>query len=160
MAGPLISDSVVKPEWVDFNGHMQDAYYLLIFSTAVEELMDALGMDHAYRTETKGTIYTLELHLHYVAEVHQGAPVRCETRLLDADQKRLHIWQELAHGQTGQRLSVCEQMLLHVSQADDAPGSAPFPSQIQAKVDAMLAGCRDLPEADLRAGAIGIRRRS
>lgn len=160
MPSPLLYIRTVEPGWVDYNGHMQDAYYLLVFSDAISALMDEVGVDAAYRARTKGTIYTLEYHLHYLKEVKGGVAVQCGTRLLDADAKRMHIWQELRHPDSGDLLAAAEAMLLHVSQAGDEPGAAPFPTDIDDRVQAMLDDHRQLPEPDHRARAIGIRRKS
>ena len=160
MTGPIVYRDQVRPEWVDFNGHMQDAYYALIFSEGIVAVMEALGMDETYRTTTRGTIYTLEAHLWWQKECHEGAEVIAESLLLDVDNKRVHLWQELKHAETGDRLSVMESLLLHVSQRGPEPKAAVFPQAIQAKVDRTFAAHKSLLPVKPRAGHIGIRRRS
>ena len=47
------------PEWIDYNGHVRDAYYGLVLSYAIDDIMDHLGLDAAYRERTRCTLYTL-----------------------------------------------------------------------------------------------------
>src|SRR3954465_15946213 len=88
---PLTRPTVL-PEWVDYNGHMNDACYALAFSQAVDALMAQLGLDAAGREATGHTIYTPALLIRYVKEVKQGEPMLCEAQLLESDAKRLRVW--------------------------------------------------------------------
>ena len=54
----------IEPDWIDYNGHLRDAYYVVVLSDATDALMDHLGLDAAYRARTRCTLYTLEMHLH------------------------------------------------------------------------------------------------
>lgn len=155
---PIVYDTRVDPEWVDYNGHMRDAYYGLVFSYAIDALMVDLGMDETYRSEIRGTLYVVEMHQFFLKEAHEGAPLQVAARLLDADHKRLHVWFDMRHGETGDQLAVQESLQLHVIQGD-APQSAPFRADVQSKIDAMVTGQADSPRPDLRSGAIAIRRR-
>lgn len=141
------------PEWTDYNGHMNDAMYGRVFSDAIDAMMNEIGLDAAYREETKGTIYTVEDHRWYEAEVHEGAALRVETHLLDLDAKRLQIWQGIYVGQT--RSSVCETMLLHISQAGSEPRTAPMPEGVLAFLEEHKAG----DDLSPRSAAMGIRRK-
>ena len=75
----------IKPDWIDYNGHLNEAYYLLIFSHATDALIDWIGMEAAYREANGLSIYTLETHIIYALEVKQGEEVEVKTRLLDLD---------------------------------------------------------------------------
>ena len=67
MTGLLITwRGTVLPEWVDYNGHLRDAYYLLLFSYATDGLMDQIGLDEAGRKATGHSIFTVEAHINYV----------------------------------------------------------------------------------------------
>ena len=81
----------VQADWIDYNGHLNEAFYLLIFSHATDELIDRIGMDAGYREREKRSIYTLETHILYALEVKQGVEVEVRTRLLDLDGKRIRI---------------------------------------------------------------------
>jgi acyl-CoA thioesterase FadM len=80
----------IEPQWIDFNGHLRDAYYGLVASYAIDDLMDFLGLDAGYRARTQCTLYTLELHLHFLHEVKSTDDLRVETAILDFDRKRIH----------------------------------------------------------------------
>ena len=146
--------AICVPEWTDYNGHMNDAMYGRVFSDAIDAMMIELGLGAEYRERTKGTIYTLEDHRWYEWEVHEGAELRVETHLVDFDAKRLHTWQGLFVGD--QRCSVCETMLMHISQAGETPKSAPMPEEILE----MLAKHKADEELSPRAAAMGIRRKA
>ena len=81
----------IEPEWIDYNGHLRDAYYGLIFSHAIDDLMDRLGIDEAYRKNTHNTLYSLEMHVFFLREVKQSDEIRVVSSLVGADKKRLHL---------------------------------------------------------------------
>ena len=85
----------VDHAWVDYNGHLNDAYYMVIFSYATDGLMAQIGLDAAGRAATGHTMYTLEVHLNYVQEVHEGVAVEVRTQILGVDAKRVHLFHTL-----------------------------------------------------------------
>jgi len=85
----------VLADWVDYNGHLRDAFYLLIFSYATDALMDTLGLDSENREASGHSLFTLELHLNYLHEVKLGAEVEVHTQLIAHDAKRLHLYHSL-----------------------------------------------------------------
>lgn len=155
---PIVYETNVAPEWVDYNGHMRDAFYGLVFSYGIDALMVELGLDRSYRERTGGTIYVVELHQFFLAEASEGLPLQVAAQLLDADQKRLHLVFEMLHGTTGASLAWQESLQLHVVQ-DGAPRSVPFPAEIRTRVEAMLRAHRALPAPERRSAPIAIRRR-
>jgi acyl-CoA thioesterase FadM len=76
VAGVPIYRTGIVPAWIDYNGHLRDAYYGLIVSYSIDALMDRIGLDEAYRTRTGCTLYTLEMHIHYLREVKSTATGR------------------------------------------------------------------------------------
>ena len=81
MAGIPLYQTAIRPEWIDYNGHLRDAYYALIVSQASDALMDRIGLDAAYRTRTGCTLYTVEMHIHYLHEVKETDTVTVALRL-------------------------------------------------------------------------------
>ena len=156
---PIVYETRVAADWVDYNGHMRDAYYGLVFSYAIDALMIELGMDEAYRRDVKGTLYVVEMHQFFLLEAHEGAPLKVAARLLDADAKRLHVMFEMLHGETGDLLAVQESLQMHVIQ-DDEPKSGAFTDEVQSRVNDMVAAQRELPPPDRGSRAIGIKRKS
>jgi acyl-CoA thioester hydrolase len=119
----------VLPEWVDYNGHLRDAYYVAIASLATDALMDRIGIDAAYRERTRCTLYTLEAHVHYFHEVKQADLVEVSVRIIGANDKRIHAGFELSCARFSEPAASVEFMLLHVEQAGSV-GARPFPPEI------------------------------
>ncbi|WP_252107408.1 MULTISPECIES: thioesterase family protein [unclassified Halomonas] len=123
-----IFSSRVVPEWVDYNGHMNDAEYARVFSLAVDELMVHIGLDAAGRLRHGYTLYTLETHLSYRKEAHEGQPLSVNVLLLNRDAKRLHVYFEM-HSHEGNLLAASEQMLMGMDSLSSRP--APFPGSVE-----------------------------
>ena len=111
---PITYRTAVLPAWVDYNGHLRDAYYLLICSFATDGLMDLIGLDEAGRVRSGHTLYTLECHLNYLAEVKLGVELQVRTQLLGHDHKRLHIHHLIERCDDGQVVAESEQMLMNI----------------------------------------------
>ncbi|WP_260957595.1 thioesterase family protein [Pseudomonas citri] len=133
----------IHPEWVDYNGHLRDAFYLLIFSYATDALMDRLGLDSQDREASGHSLFTLELHLNYLHEVKLGADVEVRTQIIGHDQKRLHLYHSLHLAGGDKELAGNEQMLLHVDLA--GPRAAPFTERTLGELGALLEAQSDLP---------------
>jgi len=119
----------VLPEWVDYNGHLRDAYYVLIASYAADALMDRLGMGARYRENTHCTLYTLEMHVHYFHEVKQADLLEVTVRIIGTDEKRIHAGFELGCARLSEPAASIELMLLHVEQGESVRALA-FPAEI------------------------------
>lgn len=126
-----ILDTRVAPEWVDYNGHMNDAEYARVFSLALEALMDDIGLDEAGREQHAYTIYTLETHVCYRHEAYENQTLGINVILLDRDAKRLHVFMEMLD-EHGQCLATSEQMLMGIATASGRP--APFPEAIAQRI--------------------------
>ncbi|WP_310630744.1 thioesterase family protein [Paraburkholderia sp.] len=123
----------VRAEWVDYNGHLRDAFYMLIYSFATDALLDAIGLDAAQREARGRSMYTLEAHLNYVREIKEGTPVRVEVSVLEHDAKRVRVYLEMFAQEA--LVSASEQVLLHVDRA--GPRAAPFDADVLARVAAL-----------------------
>lgn len=116
----------VIQDWVDYNNHMTEAAYLTVFGWASDVLFQYIGVDDHYRA-AGSSFYTVETHIVYEREAAISDSLRVTTQVLDFDTKRLHFNHEMFDLSTGNRLSTCEQMLLHVDSAA-AKSSAITPS--------------------------------
>ena len=134
MAGIPIYQTAIQPEWIDFNGHLRDAYYTLIFSLGVDALMDRVGLDAPYRQATRCTLYTVEMHLHYLRELKHSDTAAVQVRILGADHKRIHAAFELLRTRDAVVAAAAEAMLLHVRQDGETVKSAPFPGKVSAAI--------------------------
>ncbi|MBA6058350.1 thioesterase family protein [Pseudomonas juntendi] len=120
----------VQEDWVDYNGHLRDAFYLLIFSYATDALMERIGLDADSRGQSGHSLFTLEAHINYLHEVKLGTEVWVQTQIIGFDKKRLHIYHSLHRKAFAEVLAASEQMLLHVDLA--GPKAAPLsPISIQ-----------------------------
>ncbi|MFV1494618.1 thioesterase family protein [Phaeobacter sp. JH18-32] len=133
MSETFIYETTVISDWIDYNGHMQDAYYGLIFSYAVDAVQDAIGFDAAYRKRTGCTIYLLEDHKYFLKEVKLGAALRIETVVLDSDEKRFHLHLTMLHD--GTPVAISETMELHVNQ-HPTPHAEAMPTEIAERLAA------------------------
>jgi acyl-CoA thioester hydrolase len=128
MSSPIVKyEDVVRPEWIDSNGHMNLAYYVVVFDLATDKLYSALGIGDAYREATGYSCFTAETHTVYEREVRVGERLSVHTWLLGADAKRLHYFHELFHAESGERSAVQELMALHIDMR--VRRVAPFPEE-------------------------------
>jgi len=128
--------TAIADEWIDYNGHLRDAYYSLIFSQACDALMDRLGLDEAYRIGTRCTLYTLETHLHFLHEVKRTDMVEVGVRILGADHKRIHAAFDMRCARYPDPVATMEMMLLHVHRGQP-PRAQAFPPEIAARLTAL-----------------------
>jgi acyl-CoA thioester hydrolase len=144
MTGPPVYQVKIEPEWIDFNGHMRDAYYGLAASFAIDGLMDHLGLDEAYRKSTRCTLYTLEMHLHFLRELKGSDDLKIATSVLDFDRKRIHAGFIFVCSRLAEPAATADVMLLHVHQGEK-PASAPFSQPVIERLNAerLSAAARD-----------------
>jgi acyl-CoA thioester hydrolase len=145
LAAELIYRTPLAPEWIDYNGHLRDAFYGLIVSYACDALLDRVGLDAAYRERTRNTLYTVEMHIHFMHEIKKSDIVVVNVRLLGADQKRIHAAFDVVREGDSVVAATAEQMLLHVHQGDTV-SSAPFPPQVSEAIGALVASTAGAPE--------------
>lgn len=132
----------VVPEWIDYNGHMNEARYLQVFSEASDVLLVMIGADAGY-VAAGHSFFTAETHIVHRRELRQGVPFYVIAQVLGADAKRLHLWQSLHRGEDDAVAASCEQMLLHV---DARVGRAcPMLPGVRARLDALVAAHASLP---------------
>lgn len=128
----------IEPDWIDYNGHLRDAFYLVVLSLATDDLMDRIGVDAAYRESTRCTLFTLETHIHYLREIKLEDELAVSTVILDADAKRILAGARFECPRLGEPAAVAESLLMHVIQRE-RPASAPFPPEIAGRVQALRA---------------------
>jgi len=157
IAAPLcLHQTLVKSAWVDYNGHMSESCYLLVFGDNSDAFFRFIGIDEEYRDSGGQSLYTVETHLHNLREVSDGEPLRLTLQLLDADEKRLHIFHAMYHGESGDLLATGEQMLVHVNM--QAGRTVDMPADLFQRVMAIRAAHARLPVPRQVGHAIGIRR--
>lgn len=124
-------DYVVPKEWVDYNGHMNDAEYNRAFSLATDAFIDHIGLDEKAREAHQYTMFTLETHTCYLKEMHEGASFNIKARVLNYDAKRVHLFLSMRN-EEGSLVSTQEEMLMGIDQQEGRP--APFPEAVSQTV--------------------------
>jgi acyl-CoA thioester hydrolase len=146
VAGIALYETAIHADWIDYNGHLRDAYYGLIVSLASDALMDRVGLDEPYRTRTHCTLYTVELHLHFLHELKGSDRAQVNVRLLGCDAKRIHAAFEIRRvGEPSVLAATAEVMMLHVQQQPAAVRIASFPPAVRAALEELVAASAALP---------------
>lgn len=136
----------IEPQWIDYNGHLNMAYYNVLFDRAIDELWLELGIGPAYMKERHGSTFTAECHVRYLREIHIDDPVQIAILLVAADHKRLHTFEELRHASEGWLSATSENITMHVD--INARKTAPFPPNIRARIDAVADRHRGIRRPD------------
>ena len=157
-SSPLdIHRDVVRPEWIDYNGHMNVAYYLLAFDKAADAFFDFLGIDETYRRTERSSTFAAECHITYQREVGAGDPLRFTTQIIGFDEKRIHFLQSMYHADQGYLAATSEWMSLHVDL--DRRKVTPMPQAILDRLDKIYAAHQHLPRPPEVGRSIGLSRR-
>jgi acyl-CoA thioester hydrolase len=157
MSWPVFYETRVEREWVDYNGHMNVAYYVLVFDRGTDGLLDRLGLGAAYHAATRRTIYVAEAHVSYLSEAKEGEELVVESLLVAADAKRLRLFHRMRRSRGGLVIAENELLCLHVDQGGAAgPKAAPFDEAARRRIDAFLAEQRDLERPSRLGRAIAL----
>jgi acyl-CoA thioester hydrolase len=141
---PFVSSVMrVEPEWIDYNGHLNMAYYNVLFDRAVDETYELIGVGCDYVKSRRQSIFTAEVHVRYLRELHAGDPVRVTFQLIDFDAKRLHYFEQLFHAADGWVSATSENLSLHIDMTSRK--AAAFPGDIAARLAEMKASHARLP---------------
>ena len=151
--GPLhLHHARVIPDWVDYNGHLSEAYYVLIFGHATDALLDAIGMDESFRTRTGRSVYTVDARIRYLSEVALDEEVEVRTWVAGADPKRMLVHHAMyrAGPGLGEQGPVAQTELVLLSVGKPGPRAMPFePSVFETilrLIDFRGTDCPVLPE--------------
>jgi acyl-CoA thioester hydrolase len=136
----------IEPQWIDYNGHLNMAYYNVMFDRAIDELWLLLGIGPAYKKARNNSTFTAECHVRYLREIHLGDPVQIWVYLIAADEKRLHTFEELRHAQDEWLSATSENMTMHVDMTKRK--TAPFPPDVRTTIDAVARAHAQLPRPD------------
>ncbi len=147
----------IEAGWIDYNGHLNMAFYNVLFDRAVDHVYDLLGIGEAYARGGAGSCFTLEAHLNYLSEVALEDRVAVSLQLLDFDAKRLHYFETMTNLRTGEVAATSENLALHVDM--NTRRSAPFPEPALEKIAHLHRAHAALPTPDLVGRVMGIRRK-
>ena len=151
-----LHQEVVQNNWVDYNGHMNVAYYVLVFDHATDALLDFAGLNHTHREKTQNSVFVVESHLTYEKEVMEGDELRVTTQTLDMDAKRLHIFHRMHLIDNNDLVATNELMILSVNLTTRKV--SPFADKVAANLNRIMLSQKLIP-SPLQAGqSIGIRK--
>jgi acyl-CoA thioester hydrolase len=152
-----VLETTVASDWVDYNGHMNDAAYAIVFSRSVDALMDRVGLDAAARVRTGQTLFTLQMMLHYFKEAKEGDALLVSCQLLEHDSKRMRVWLEMiAPG--GDRLAASEQLLISVVQRDGSSRAVEWTFETRAALEALAKAQSGLPHPPAAGAGVALKR--
>ena len=155
-SGPILcpTETVIE-EWIDYNGHLNMAFYNVIFDHGIDHLYDHLGIGKDYTESGIGSCFTLEAHVHYLNELALGDDVRVELRLINFDSKRIHVFEEMYHEKDGYLAATLEQIGMHVDMKTRR--SSPLPDEVQSKLETLMDSHSKLPLPAQLGHQIGIK---
>ena len=152
---PFVSSTMrVEPAWIDYNGHMNMAYYHVLFDRAVDEGFGLVGLGREYMEERKASFFIAEIHTLYRRELKARDQVRVTLQLVDYDEKRIHYYMEIRHVEEGWVAASMEGLSLHVDM--ETRKVSPFPDDIAANLAVMKAAHARLARPQSLGRIIGI----
>jgi acyl-CoA thioester hydrolase len=147
----------VEASWIDYNGHMNVAYYHLAFDRGTGHFLRNIGLGEEYLHREKGSMFALEDHIVYMKELREGEPFRVTLQLLGFDEKRLHYFLRMFHGEKRFLAATCEHLGIFIDMTKRR--SAPMPPQVTAALERLEADHRNLPRPDEAGRPMGIARK-
>ncbi len=153
----VLHREAVRRDWIDYNQHMNMAFYLLAFDHATDELLAHIDLGYDHMKRGGGSTFTLEAHVAYSREVKLGDPLRIASHVLDFDEKRIHYAHEMFHDTEGYLAATNELVTLHVSL--ETRRAAPMPDATLARLARLKAAHAALPRPDGLSREMGLRHR-
>ena len=126
--------AIVKPEWIDHNGHMNLGFFVVAFDEATDAIYESWGIGLDYPERSGCSVFTLGINVDYLAELFEGDPLRIETLLVDHDHKRVHYFHRMYHGDTGALVATNECLCMNVNL--ESRRGAPFPDAVARRLEA------------------------
>ncbi|UTW13129.1 thioesterase family protein [Marinobacterium rhizophilum] len=151
-----IFDGPVIKDWIDYNGHMNDACYVVVFARALDNFIDHIGLDADFRAEHQVSLYTLQSVVHYLREVKEGESLQIFAQLLEHDSKKLRLMLRMHHGDTGTELALLETLLLHMDMSATRP--AAFLPVTRDRIERLHARQAEIPWPDQAGRGIALRK--
>jgi len=154
----MLAARKVPADWIDYNGHMNVAYYTMAIDQALDDFLESeLGIGEKHAARKRQGPYALQSHIHYLDEILEGEQFSVEVRLVDCDAKRMHLFIAL-YNTDGHRLAAtCEQMLMNVDLETRRP--TPYPDWAQRRMQEMLTAHSHLERPKQLGAPLGIRRK-
>ena len=152
----ICPEEIVKDEWIDYNGHLNMAFYNVLFDKGVDFFYDRIGVGEEYTRSGMGSVFTLEVHLQYLQELNLHNRVRVHLQLLDFDEKRLHFFEHMYHAEKGYLAATSEQMAIHVDMKTRK--SASFSTDALEKIGDLHENHRSVPLPEAAGRSVGLKK--
>ncbi|MEO1551761.1 MAG: thioesterase family protein [Pseudomonadota bacterium] len=150
--------TTVPPDWIDYNGHMNVAYYTMAIDQAIDHLLEtALGVGESFVKSAAMGPYALQSHICYLGELLEGEAFAAEILVIDCDPKRLHLMIQLKRSPDGALAATCEQLLMNVDLTERR--GAPYPDWAQARMVKMKSDHAETPRPAQLGQPLGLRRK-
>lgn len=155
-AGPKhIADFTADAQWMDYNGHMNIAYYTVALDKTMDGFFDALGIGEEYARQENRSTFMLQNHTRYLREIREGQQFSSYLQLLDLDTRRFYAFVTLVHADGASQLAISEVVGMHVSLETRKP--IEYPPEAYAAMSALLSEHQTLPLPEFAGGGIGIK---
>jgi acyl-CoA thioester hydrolase len=154
---PLSPVTALKPEWIDFNGHLNMAYYMVLFDHALDHYFEKFGMGPLYITQRNLSTFAVEAKITYLKELLLGDEVQANLQVLDVSDKAIHYGSELYRVKDGALIAVLEGLTLHMDMNVRRP--TPFPADILSQIHGVMKDQVGIPIPDRYGKGIAIRRK-
>ena len=109
-----ISNQVIKKEWIDYNNHMNMAYYVLVFDDVWEIMLERFLMGEKSAKSSNRSTMVVETHTTYNSEVKLDDEVEINLSFFDHDKKRLHYKMEMIDKSSGKLSATLEMLSLYI----------------------------------------------
>jgi len=147
----------VLPEWIDWNGHMNIAYYVLAFDRGTDALFDFMGLNEQYRQQESCSVFTVELHVNYLREIKEGDAFKIVSHILGVDEKRVQVFHHMYHTPSSELVATNENMFVHIDM--NTRRSSPFSETLRERIEIIAKAHASLPQPDNAGRGIGFRSR-
>jgi acyl-CoA thioester hydrolase len=147
----------VEPEWIDYNGHMNVAYYHMAFDRSTDRFLEQIGLGESYLEREPGSMFALEDHMTYQRELERGDPLRITLQLLDFDEKRVHYFLRMYHGDKGYLAATMEHLSIFIDMR--VRRSAPMPPAVHRALADLYEDQRLMDRPEEVGRPMGIRRK-
>ena len=139
----VVCHETVQSNWIDYNGHMNVAYYLMIADRGMEAFCSYIGIGEAYKRETNKSTFALDTRCVYLREVLVNTRIRVSAQLIEYDQKKFHVSLELTHDEENWCSAISEWVLVHVDLATRK--SEPLPQYVTTTLQEIMDAHNSLP---------------
>ena len=157
----IVIKGTIKPDWVDYNGHMGDYAYTIVFTEAVDAFMNEAGLDAGHRHATGCTLRMSALRIAFLRELHEGDSFDVRLRIVERQAQSLRLFGQMIDAGSGQDAALSDLVLIYAPAADDGIACAhDFPEAIRIKLDQIHQSDRDAPPSPWLLSRIGIRRKA